>query len=248
MYLVPPAMHQPYIYIFFLNFKQCNCKNGFSPSTVINGMQNCDDIDECSGVNICDENANCHNDLGGYSCVCRDGYTGNGYTCSLPRNDGSMTPSETKNSDELLPENLECSQCSENAECFNNVCVCKNGWSGDGIVCNYNCQYDSVWSIDRCVPSEDEDEIEVVPFCTLQGCSCSTGYKLIEYATGQLCRLMAVDDDTSSNGSIDEDRGMFLGKTLKLFSKTIIKFNRQIHVILNISVTQMQRVNGTNMN
>lgn len=155
--------------------------------------------------------------MGGYSCVCREGYIGNGYTCTLATNDDdnyrnrqiSVESSEGKNIGELLPENLPCNQCSQNAECFNNVCVCKNGWSGDGIECYYNCQYDSVWSVDRCVSinTEDVDEVEVQPFCTQQGCSCPTGYSLIQYATEQRCRLINDDDDTSSNGSLDEDTG-----------------------------------------
>lgn len=53
-----------------------------------------------------------------------------------------------------------CDQCSDNAECFQGVCVCKNGWNGDGIECSYNCPADFVWSIDRCVVINSSDEEE----------------------------------------------------------------------------------------
>ena len=41
------------------------------------------DIDECSeGVDDCDSDADCINSNGGYTCVCRDTYSGNGTFCS----------------------------------------------------------------------------------------------------------------------------------------------------------------------
>ncbi|KAI8489355.1 hypothetical protein Bbelb_327980 [Branchiostoma belcheri] len=39
-------------------------------------------VDECSGEHSCDENAFCANQPGSYSCVCQDGFTGNGTTCT----------------------------------------------------------------------------------------------------------------------------------------------------------------------
>ena len=40
------------------------------------------DIDECiNGLHNCDENANCSNNDGGFQCVCKDGYFGNGTIC-----------------------------------------------------------------------------------------------------------------------------------------------------------------------
>lgn len=40
------------------------------------------DIDECSAdPSPCDENANCSNSKGSYSCTCRTGFTGDGKTC-----------------------------------------------------------------------------------------------------------------------------------------------------------------------
>ena len=41
------------------------------------------DIDECSnGSHVCDVNANCTNTVGSHNCTCKEGFTGNGDTCS----------------------------------------------------------------------------------------------------------------------------------------------------------------------
>ena len=40
------------------------------------------DIDECSAdPDSCDQNADCSNSKGSYSCTCRIGFTGDGKTC-----------------------------------------------------------------------------------------------------------------------------------------------------------------------
>lgn len=40
------------------------------------------DIDECAiGTDNCDENANCTNNEGSFSCRCRSSYFGDGITC-----------------------------------------------------------------------------------------------------------------------------------------------------------------------
>ena len=40
---------------------------------------NCLDINECNGTNSCDSDANCTNTEGSYTCMCNDGYTGDGW-------------------------------------------------------------------------------------------------------------------------------------------------------------------------
>ena len=41
------------------------------------------DIDECNnGRHVCDVNANCTNTNGSHNCTCKEGYTGNGQSCS----------------------------------------------------------------------------------------------------------------------------------------------------------------------
>ena len=41
------------------------------------------DVDECSqeGVAPCSDNATCFNEVGGFTCSCNDGFTGNGLNC-----------------------------------------------------------------------------------------------------------------------------------------------------------------------
>ena len=41
------------------------------------------DIDECSnGSHVCDVNTNCTNTVGSHNCTCKEGFTGNGRSCS----------------------------------------------------------------------------------------------------------------------------------------------------------------------
>ena len=39
------------------------------------------DIDECSSGHQCDSSATCYNADGSYTCICNNGYTGDGRTC-----------------------------------------------------------------------------------------------------------------------------------------------------------------------
>lgn len=113
-------------------------------------------------------NATCFNDLGGYGCRCNDGFTGNGYTCTpqvierfdQPDAAGSETVSTTiptPNFPGLAPEEYLCDQCSENARCENGVCICKDGWNGNGFECLYNCPDESFWNDGRCEPIINDD-------------------------------------------------------------------------------------------
>ncbi|XP_078364720.1 uncharacterized protein LOC144649139 [Oculina patagonica] len=85
---------------------------------------NVEDVDECiTGNHDCDVNANCTNTVGGHNCTCKEGYTGDGRSCS---------------------DINECSngshKCDVNANCTNTVgghnCTCKEGFYGDGRSCS----------------------------------------------------------------------------------------------------------------
>ncbi|KAL9974369.1 hypothetical protein ACROYT_G011393 [Oculina patagonica] len=48
---------------------------------------NLEDIDECiTGNHDCDVNANCTNTVGGHNCTCKEGFYGNGSSCSALKN------------------------------------------------------------------------------------------------------------------------------------------------------------------
>ena len=39
------------------------------------------DVDECVSGNQCDSNAKCSNNVGSYSCTCKEGFVGSGTQC-----------------------------------------------------------------------------------------------------------------------------------------------------------------------
>ena len=57
----------------------CSCATGY----VKDSNSNCVLIDECAYQNNgqCSNDATCHNILGGYACICKDGFVGDGFTC-----------------------------------------------------------------------------------------------------------------------------------------------------------------------
>ncbi|XP_035688304.1 fibrillin-2-like isoform X4 [Branchiostoma floridae] len=75
------------------------------------------DVDECQDT-PCNAHATCTNTDGSFTCTCKEGYTGDGFTCTE-----------------------RCGQtCGDNAECRNTggstyECTCNDGFEGDGINC-----------------------------------------------------------------------------------------------------------------
>jgi len=67
--------------------------------------------------NTCDENAYCYEQGGSFGCICKDGYTGNGFSCE-DINECNADP------------------CAEYANCNNSEgsfsCTCRNGFFGNG--------------------------------------------------------------------------------------------------------------------
>lgn len=47
---------------------------------------------------------------------------------------------------------------------------------------------------------------EVAPFCHTQGCTCPTGYELIETVQSKTCRLIDSNSDLSAGESEEERR------------------------------------------
>lgn len=140
------------------------CKNGFYYDET---NRACVDIDECAQYsNICDPNAECVNRMGGFDCRCRSGFYRSGSRCypqetAATTEDSMASASPTPSMPGLAPEHWLCDQCSEHADCNQGVCVCRNGWNGDGIECAYNCPDESVWDVDHCSPigaSSEEEE------------------------------------------------------------------------------------------
>jgi nidogen (entactin) len=114
--------------------------------------------------------------------------------------------------------------CSPHAYCERETCVCQSGYHGSGYNCKPQCNRGYEWDGDACkfisAPEECKFEMlsfdkgimmgilffhidEIQPFCSKHGCECSTGYRLIEFAYGQTCRLIDPDSD-----AMDDDSGM----------------------------------------
>ena len=118
----------------------------------------CVDIDECEDdTHDCDENADCTNTDGAYSCECTDGFEGDGTECvDIDECDG-----------ELL-------DCDENADCTNTdggyACECTDGYEGDGTECT---------DIDEC--GDDTHDCDDNAECTnTEGgysCECMDGFE-----------------------------------------------------------------------
>ena len=83
------------------------------------------DTDECasSSANNCSSNAICTNNIGSYTCSCKNGFSGDGFTCN-----------------DLDECKLGTHNCSVNADCTNDIgsftCTCKPGFLGSGTSCD----------------------------------------------------------------------------------------------------------------
>ena len=66
-----------------LTFTACHYFYFFFERFLIVSFLSQSDIDECSAdSSLCDENADCTNNEGSYSCTCKQGFTGNGTVCA----------------------------------------------------------------------------------------------------------------------------------------------------------------------
>ena len=107
-------------------------------STLSDDGLSCVDIDECvTGDNICHKNAKCINHKGGYTCRCKSGFEGNGFTCIdiVPCPAGFKPAANVK----MCVDIDECATggyCHSEAICRNTEgsyqCKCQDGFEGDG--------------------------------------------------------------------------------------------------------------------
>jgi hypothetical protein len=111
----------------------CGCKMGWvngEMATDHDGISSCQDINECEDA-PCDPNADCINEEPGFQCRCKEGFEGDGFTCSaLVLATISPTPSPTRPKTCADEPNI----CNErvNSYCNTNLsmpaCVCKPGY------------------------------------------------------------------------------------------------------------------------
>ena len=135
--------------------KECKCVDGF-----ISGGKFCEDIDECVSNNDCDQNSNCTNLEGSYTCTCDLGYIGDGKRCRK----GTC-------SDDMCPLNEECVS-SETIQCR-----CKSGFERNEA--NF-CQ-----DIDECITHQDKCDLNADCLSTdgSYECYCKENF----FGTGQIC-------------------------------------------------------------
>lgn len=116
------AEHASCLYDENLNLNYCHCDDGYDGDSII----------QCVPVGrTCDATRDCHYDAecifsdSSYRCICRDGYIGDGYTCT-----------------QELSCRTDLYLCSPQASCLKQsdgyVCECNSGYSGNGTHCDQN--------------------------------------------------------------------------------------------------------------
>ena len=103
------------------------------------------DIDECLlELDSCHDNATCMNSIGSYTCMCNDGFEGNGSHCisefsCLPYDTNFIDRQlNTVDVNECLNDSLN--DCDMNASCMDTfgsyMCSCNDGYFGNGFNCS----------------------------------------------------------------------------------------------------------------
>ncbi|MFO0745476.1 MAG: EGF domain-containing protein [Myxococcota bacterium] len=128
---------------FYGDGKTCDataCPTGYQPS--VSG--GCSDTDECAnGTAGCSENANCFNTAGSFTCQCKQGYSGNGTSCSPITCPSGYKLATSGTYAGTCQDVDECyagtDTCNSNASCHNTAgsytCQCHAGFTGDGRTC-----------------------------------------------------------------------------------------------------------------
>ena len=173
------------------------------------------DIDECtSDLHNCDNNAECEDSIGSYSCTCIPGYSGDGYICSSKPNyhDYNYVICTT---DPIIfsPDVNECEglthNCNEStAYCEDTdgsyVCICSTGYSGDGDNCSSRCTcvrtcavlhykyiFQTVLDINECIQTPYPCDFNAMCIDTdgSYSCSCNTGYEGNGFQCTSMCEM-----------------------------------------------------------
>ncbi|GBP55566.1 Nidogen-1 [Eumeta japonica] len=116
------AEHATCLYDSKLLVNYCQCDVGFDGDGVQSCMQRgttCDIVNDCSPDGLCIKNEYTNQ----YSCMCKEGFIGDGYSC---------TPEPTCRNDPYL--------CDKQASCLlrsgSFVCECNSGYTGNGSYCD----------------------------------------------------------------------------------------------------------------
>ena len=197
---------------------QIDCKNGGN-ATGLAGSCACDcavdengllefyggtcqnDVDECTNTNVarasenCDVNAQCTNTVGGFTCTCNTGYTGDGVTCTPVQCVNSETPTEIWE--------IDCKN-GGNATGLSGSCTCDCPRDESGLLQFYGgtCQND----VDECTNSNvgrASENCDSNAACTnIVGsftCACNSGW------TGDGLTCSDVDECTLGTDNCDSN-------------------------------------------
>ncbi|KAG6455522.1 hypothetical protein O3G_MSEX009239 [Manduca sexta] len=137
------AEHASCLFDSSIEISYCHCDSGF----VGDGISQCVPAERtCDLANDCSLDAVCTLSESGYQCVCRDGFIGDGYTC---------TREVSCRTDPYL--------CSPHASCIQRsdsyICECNRGYNGNGTVCELNPRQDGNFIV-----TSDGTSIYRVPF------------------------------------------------------------------------------------
>jgi hypothetical protein len=151
----------------------------------------CLDVDECmnAGGNNCAPEADCFNAAGSFACICRDGFEGDGVTCTdVDECAGGLAG------------------CHSNATCTNTPgtfsCTCHAGYRGDGIDCR---------DIDECA----EATANCAPTANCSNtpggfaCSCKPGFSGNGVTCSDVDECMTGSANCSPDASCNNTAGSF---------------------------------------
>ncbi|RDD36431.1 Deleted in malignant brain tumors 1 protein, partial [Trichoplax sp. H2] len=171
------------------------------------------DNNECMrGIHSCDPNAVCHDTNTSYTCTCKSGFSGNGFTC--------------QDINECAINNTNV--CNQNAACFNSFgsyrCQCDPGFVGNGQIC------------------QDQNECQLgIAGCSIDAtcfntpgsfqCTCHQGFAGDGFTCKEL-RLYPYGASVSdqSFGGVDDTPFQIFLKTPIFFMNT---FQRKIYISMN---------------